>query len=80
MGSSHEQRGQPTGAGLCDLCAYQRVVVSGRGSVFSMCLRAREDARFDRYPRVPVLGCAGYRPRGSDAGDEGSSPSEPAED
>lgn len=56
-------------AGLCSLCAHQRVVVSGRGSTFSLCLRAREDSRFAKYPRVPVLTCAGYEPRGSEAED-----------
>jgi hypothetical protein len=26
-----------------------------------MCLLSREDARFPKYPRVPVLECSGYR-------------------
>lgn len=63
-------------AGLCDHCAHQRVVVSGRGSEFSLCLLAREDARFPKYPPVPVLRCAGYEPLGNVRDDdEGSSPS-----
>lgn len=78
MGSSHLQHGQSTGAGLCDLCGFQRLVVSGRGSTFSLCRRALEDARYDRYPRTPVLACPGYRPRGSceDEAGAGSSPSD----
>jgi len=48
-------------AGLCDTCRHQKLIRTGRGSVFSMCLLSREDARFPKYPRVPVLECSGYR-------------------
>ena len=48
-------------AGLCDSCRHQRIIRTGRGSEFSMCLLSREDARFPKYPRVPVLECSGYR-------------------
>jgi len=47
-------------AGLCDTCAHQKIVRSGRGSVFSMCLRHRTDDRFPKYPRIPVERCPGY--------------------
>ena len=48
-------------AGLCDSCEHQKVVRSGRGSTFSMCLRHRaEPERYPKYPRLPVQGCAGY--------------------
>ena len=51
----------PMGAfGLCDTCRYQRLVRTGRGSLFSMCLKSREDPDFPKYPRVPVQACAGY--------------------
>ena len=50
-------------AGLCDSCIYQRVVRNTRGSVFSLCQRSREDDRYPRYPRVPVLRCLGYEER-----------------
>ena len=51
----------PPGAfGLCDSCRYQRIVRSGRGSVFTMCLKSREDPAFPKYPRVPVTSCPGY--------------------
>jgi hypothetical protein len=46
--------------GLCDSCRYQRLVRSGRGSVFTMCLKSREDKAFPKYPRVPVSACSGY--------------------
>ncbi len=49
--------------GLCDSCRYQRLVRSGRGSVFTMCLKSREDPAFPKYPRVPVTACSGYERR-----------------
>ena len=50
-------------AGLCDSCKHQKIVKSGRGSVFSMCLRHRTDDRFPKYPRIPVESCPGYERR-----------------
>ena len=50
-------------AGLCDTCRHQRIVKSGRGSEFSMCLRSKTDPRFPKYPRLPVRECAGYEKR-----------------
>jgi hypothetical protein len=48
-------------AGLCDSCRHQQVVRNTRGSVFSLCRRSKtEPDRFPRYPRLPVLRCAGY--------------------
>jgi hypothetical protein len=47
-------------AGLCDTCRHQKIVKSGRGSVFSMCLRSKTDERFPKYPRLPVRECHGY--------------------
>ena len=55
------------GAGLCNSCTWQRVVVSGRGSAFSMCRRSVEDPRFRKYPPLPVVACSGYVPRGAPA-------------
>jgi hypothetical protein len=50
-------------AGLCDSCRHQQPVRTTRGSVFSLCRRARaEPERFARYPRLPVLECEGYEP------------------
>jgi hypothetical protein len=52
-------------AGLCDSCIHQKLVRSGRGAVFSMCLRHRTDKRFPKYPRLPVESCKGYELSGS---------------
>lgn len=49
-------------AGLCDSCAWQRVVTSARGSRFSLCRRSATDPRFERYPALPVVSCDGYEP------------------
>jgi hypothetical protein len=46
--------------GLCDTCRHQRLVRTGRGSLFSMCLRSKDDTTFAKYPRVPVVACHGY--------------------
>ena len=48
-------------AGLCGTCEHQKLVRTGRGSVFSMCLRHRtEPERYPKYPRLPVRACPGY--------------------
>jgi hypothetical protein len=50
-------------AGLCDRCAHQKLIQNTRGSTFSMCLRHRsEPERYPKYPRLPVIACAGYEP------------------
>jgi hypothetical protein len=50
-------------AGLCDSCMHQKIIRSGRGSVFSMCLLHKADDRFPKYPRLPVERCPGYERR-----------------
>jgi hypothetical protein len=54
------------GAGLCDRCTHQQIVRNTRGSSFSLCRRSREDPAYPRYPRVPVLQCAGYEGAGGE--------------
>ena len=49
------------GRGLCAGCAHARVVTSARGAAFVLCSLSRTDERFAKYPRLPVLACAGYR-------------------
>lgn len=49
--------------GLCDVCARARRVRNRTGSTFFLCGRSEEDARFDRYPRLPVLACEGFDPQ-----------------
>ena len=46
--------------GLCFTCRWKRATVNRRGSVFFRCARAEEDARFVRYPPLPVHSCVGY--------------------
>ena len=50
-------------AGLCDRCVHQKLVGNTRGSAFSLCERSKTDARFPKYPRLPVARCAGYEER-----------------
>ena len=57
--------------GLCDSCVHQRLVRNTRGSTFSLCRRSVEDARYPRYPRLPVTRCGGHQLPG--AGVPGSS-------
>jgi hypothetical protein len=54
---------ETTRFGLCNRCLHQRLVRSGRGSVFTMCLYARTDTAFPKYPRVPVLECTAFEDR-----------------
>ncbi len=39
-----------------------RQVTSDRGATFYRCALSDTDPRFPRYPRLPVLECAGYEP------------------
>ena len=49
----------PAPAGLCATCTHLEVVGSKR-SVFVRCGLSDADARFPRYPRLPVRRCAGW--------------------
>jgi phosphinothricin acetyltransferase len=49
--------------GLCSTCIHQRLIRSGRGSAFSMCLRHKTDPAYPKYPRLPVTACAGHEPQ-----------------
>jgi hypothetical protein len=46
--------------GLCASCKHVRRIESDRGSVFYLCELSKVDPRFPKYPRLPVLICAGY--------------------
>jgi uncharacterized protein YciI len=50
----------PGGVGLCLTCRWKRVSLNRRGSRFFRCARAETDARFVRYPQLPVRSCQGY--------------------
>jgi hypothetical protein len=47
-------------AGLCDTCEHSKCVESPRGSGFRLCLLHIRDARYAKYPRLPVIQCSGY--------------------
>jgi hypothetical protein len=50
-------------------------VTSGRGSTFWLCGLSASDARFPKYPRLPVVACAGFAPDPDGEGDRSPSPS-----
>jgi hypothetical protein len=46
--------------GLCGSCEHVQRVTSARGSTFYLCRLSFVDARFARYPPLPVLACSGF--------------------
>jgi hypothetical protein len=48
-------------AGLCADCIHAHTITSDKGSSFVQCRLSFTDARFPKYPRLPVLRCAGYQ-------------------
>jgi hypothetical protein len=54
---------EPARFGLCDRCVNQRLIRSGRGSVFSMCRCGLTDPDWPKYPRMPVLECPRFEER-----------------
>lgn len=48
--------------GLCRTCRHARLKTTPR-SAFLRCSLADHDPRFERYPRLPVLACAGHEPQ-----------------
>ncbi len=55
-----KERAAAVKAGLCATCKHAQVNRSDRGSVFYFCRLSASDARFPKYPRLPVVACAGY--------------------
>lgn len=49
--------------GLCERCRHARRVETPR-SLFWMCELSATDARFAKYPRLPVHACAGFESAG----------------
>jgi hypothetical protein len=47
--------------GLCEGCRWAHAVRTPR-SLFWLCGRSREDSRYERYPRLPVVRCEGFEP------------------
>ena len=50
---------EPPPFGLCEHCRHRRDVESAT-SRFVLCTRSFSDPAFPKYPRLPVLSCAGY--------------------
>lgn len=46
--------------GLCETCVHGHRIDTDRGTRYWRCRRAEVDARFARYPSLPVLACAGW--------------------
>jgi hypothetical protein len=49
--------------GLCANCLHARIISSSKGSQFLLCQLSQTDPSFPKYPRLPVLRCAGYTPK-----------------
>jgi hypothetical protein len=60
-------RGRTPLVGLCASCLHLRITGNRRGSQFFLCELSKTDARFRRYPPLPVLHCAGFEPRSDSA-------------
>ncbi len=51
----------PPQAGLCETCRHAQQLKHPRGGGgYWRCLLAETDPRFERYPRLPVIECAGH--------------------
>jgi hypothetical protein len=46
--------------GLCESCRNARVLKAKQGSHFYLCRLSAVNPLFPKYPRLPVLRCAGY--------------------
>jgi hypothetical protein len=49
-------------AGLCGSCRNAVLRTAHRGPVYLRCALAGIDARYSKYPRLPVIKCDGYLP------------------
>jgi len=61
-GGRREASGSLDRVGLCGTCQHARRIESDRGSVFYLCELSASDAKFPKYPALPVLRCSGYTP------------------
>jgi hypothetical protein len=46
--------------GLCGDCRRARILTSSGGAAYYQCLKAETDPRYEKWPRLPVLSCAGH--------------------
>jgi hypothetical protein len=63
MNDRPEHRQADRGWGLCASCRHARIITSARGSQFVLCEKSKTDARFARYPALPIVECLGYEKR-----------------
>lgn len=49
--------------GLCADCRNARLIESSKGSQFLLCQLSQSDPAFPKYPRLPILACAGHTPK-----------------
>jgi len=49
-------------AGLCGSCLHAVLRPTRRDTVYLRCALAGTDARYAKYPRLPVVRCDGYLP------------------
>ena len=49
-------------SGVCRNCAYGRWLKTGGGGEIILCRLSDSDARFPKYPRLPMLSCPGWSP------------------
>jgi len=47
---------------LCAACRHARVIRSTKNSEFWLCELSKTDARFGKYPPLPVRACPGFAP------------------
>ena len=62
MQSTENLKPERRSIGLCSDCRHMKQIVSERGRIFYMCGRGLKEPEFPKYPRLPVLMCAGYEP------------------
>ncbi|HET7219305.1 MAG TPA: hypothetical protein VFJ02_14710 [Vicinamibacterales bacterium] len=56
----NDRRGSEQDAGLCASCVHAHVIRNDRGSRFYLCRLSAVDARFAKYPVLPVVACIGF--------------------
>jgi len=52
---------RPDWPGLCSTCRHAHRIKAER-STFWRCRLSETDARFPRYPALPILSCTGHEP------------------
>jgi hypothetical protein len=58
----NEDEAERKQAGLCADCANAQKIRSDRGTKFILCRLSATDPNFPKYPRLPVMNCAGFKP------------------